>query len=307
MSLGSLSSRAIIGRFYNRLNVTLATSWAGRIAMTFQTDQPSEEYRWLGMPPSMREWVGGRQAKRLRDQGMIIRNKKYEASLEIPRDDLRRDKTGQIMVRVDELADRAAEHWAKLLTQLIVDNGNAYDSIAFFGDAHTEGLSGTQDNNLAYNVATPAAPTAAEMEAAILQAVVALLGIKDDEGEPMATNAMQFMVMVPLNMMAATLTALSLPVIVDGSASRTSVLPNFPFSIRPVWNPRLTATDVFYVFREDSPTKPFILQEEVPTTVKALTDGSDYAHINDAHLYSVDALRAAGYGMWQHANKTTLT
>jgi hypothetical protein len=40
--------------------------------------------------------------------------------LEVLLDELRRDKTGQIMTRMQELADRAQTHWASLLSALLI-------------------------------------------------------------------------------------------------------------------------------------------------------------------------------------------
>jgi hypothetical protein len=42
--------------------------------------------------------------------GMSITNKTFEATLKILVDDLRRDKTGQILIRVRELADGRGDH-----------------------------------------------------------------------------------------------------------------------------------------------------------------------------------------------------
>jgi phage major head subunit gpT-like protein len=66
-----LSSRAIIGRFYEELDRLMAeeSGVVGQLAMFFSSDQKTEEYKWLGQVPVVREWVGGRQAKGLRDFG----------------------------------------------------------------------------------------------------------------------------------------------------------------------------------------------------------------------------------------------
>ncbi len=106
MSAQGLSSRAIIGEFYARLEQNDGAAWMGRISNLFQSNQESETYKWLGMAPAMREWVGGRQAKGFRENGITIANKRYEATLEVLLDEMRRDKTGQVMVRVAELAQR---------------------------------------------------------------------------------------------------------------------------------------------------------------------------------------------------------
>jgi phage major head subunit gpT-like protein len=52
-----LTSRAIIGRFYRRLEEFAEAAWWTRLAMRFASNQESETYRWLGMVPQVRQWV----------------------------------------------------------------------------------------------------------------------------------------------------------------------------------------------------------------------------------------------------------
>lgn len=311
MSARSLSSRAIIGEFFDRLDQNVGVEYVPRIStVPFRSDQGSEEYRWLGMAPALREWIGGRNAKGLRDTGFTIRNIKYEATLEVSGDEIRRDKTGQVMVRVAELADRANAQWAKMLSSLIVggESSVCYDGQYFFDTDHAEGDSGTQSNDLTYDVTTPAAPTAAEFESAVLKSVEALLGFKDDQGEPLNEGASDFVVMVPVPFMGAAAAALKNPVIVDGSGARTNTIVNIGgFNFQLVTNPRLSWTTKFATFRADGNVKPFIRQEELPIQIDAVAEGSELEFTHDKHQYGVMAIRAAGYGMWQHAVLTTLT
>lgn len=124
MGASTLSSRAIIGRYYQRLEQNPGLEWINALSNYFTSDQESETYRWLGQVPAMREWVGGRQAKGFRDNGITIENKHFEATLELLVRELKRDKTGQVMVRVDELADRTNAHWSKLLSDLVANADN---------------------------------------------------------------------------------------------------------------------------------------------------------------------------------------
>ena len=266
MSAASLSSRAIIGEFYNTLEQNTGALWVPGTSMLVTSDQESETYKWLGMAPAMREWVGGRVAKGFRDNGITIVNKTFEATLEVLLDEIRRDKTGQVMVRVRELAGRTNAHWAKLLSTLIIAGEAAvcYDGQYFFDTDHAEGDSGTQSNDIDSNIGTTTAPTAAEMETSILKAVEAIIGFKDDQGEPMNEEATSFLVMVPVPFMSAAAAALKNPVITDGSGSRTNTITNLGgFSFELAVNPRLTWTTKFATFRTDGMTKPFHREELV--------------------------------------------
>lgn len=317
--LNGIASRAIIGRFYELLEGAFDKSWVSKVGMLFNSDQSSETYKWLGMSPAMREWVNGRLAKGLRENGITIANKTFEATLEIGVDDIRRDKTGQIDIRIGELADRTATHWESLLSTLIA-NGNgatsglAYDGQYFFDTDHSEGDSGTQLNELAaaqvaaLNVGTATAPTQAEAASALLGVIGYMLGFKDDQGEPIHGNARQFLVMTPVPLWGPFLAAATQNTLI-GAAGAVSPNPlaGSGIQLQVACNPRLSWTANFAVFRTDARTKPFILQEEEGVTVSALAENSEEEFKNNRHLYGVKAIRNVGYGMWQHAARATLS
>jgi len=305
------SSRAIIGRFYDRLNNTAPPAWVPRIAMEMRSDQPSETYKWLGMSPAMREWAGGPAAQGFRSNGISIENKLFEASVAVNIDDIRRDKTGQFQARIDELPGRAQHHRAKLLTDLIIagETTACYDGELFFDTDHAEGSSGTQSNDIGFDISdngtagTATAPGASTIQGAVLQAVQKILSFKDDKGEPMNEGAMQFDVMVPPTFMGETIKALTMPLIGGGDSN---VLLSNEFVLRPVVNPRLTWTTKLAVFRTDGIVKPFIEQVEQDPMIDAIAEGSEREKLTREHLYTVTRIGNVGYGYWQHACLVTL-
>lgn len=308
MSAISLSSRAIIGEFFRTLSADDGAAWIAALSMLFTSDQDSETYKWLGQSPAMREWVGGRNAKGFRENGITIQNLHYEATLEVLLRELRRDKTGQVMVRIQELALRTNSHWASLLSTLILNGESslAYDGQFFFDTDHSEGDSGTQDNDLTIDIsALPAsvhgsttAPSPEEMQQVILKAVAQILSFKDDQGEPMNENAQNFIAMVPVSLFLVGSKAISMPV---GTGVSEQHLPQ-GLNIGVAANTRLSSwTDQLAVFRTDGSVKPFIRQQETEVELKAKAEGSEFEFDNDAHQYGVDAWRNVGYGYWQHA------
>lgn len=315
MSLQQLSSRAIIGRYFMRLEQAPGLQWIGAISNLFQSDQEQETYRWLGQAPAMREWIGGRQAKGLSANGITIENKHFEATLEIPVRDMRRDKTTQIMARVDDLADRTNAHWAKLLSPLI-NNGEAllaYDGQYFFDTDHAEGSSGTQSNLLSVTVTdlptevagTATNPSVEQVNQAILKAISQMYGFKDDQGEPINENAREFFVMVPIPLWHVAQGATLPQGVTSINSTMLRVMDNLNMTVVP--NPRLTWTSDFAVFRTDAAIKPLIRQEETAVSLKAIAEGSELEFEHDVHRYGVDAWRNVGNGMWQYACKVKLT
>jgi len=320
MGMQDLGSRAIVGDFYAALEAYLAGSWIEKISwLNPDSDQESETYKWLGMTPAMREWIGGRQAKGLRSNGLTIFNKKFEATVDIPLDWLRRDKTGQIRMRIGELADRAGEHWGDLLSTFIANgtgatSGYCYDGKYFFDSDHSEGASGTQSNLLTssevsfLNVTTATAPTATEVMNSVLGVIAHMMTYKDDQGKPMNANAKEFLVMVAPYLMGPFMAGL-FNAVVDSGASNTIVAARSVegFNISLAVNPLLTWTTNFAVFRTDARTKAMIRQQEVAPQMKIKGAGSDYEFDNDAHQYGVDSVDNGGSGDWQYAAHATLS
>lgn len=315
MSLNQLSSRAIIGQFYKRLNENAGMEWINAISNYFTSDQDHEDYKWIGQSPVMREWVGGRHAKGFTTNGISIENKHFEATIDIPVKHLRRDKTGQIQARIGELATRTNSHWALLLSDLI-SNGettNCYDGKPFFAANHKEGKSGEQANKISFDLAkagingevgTPNAPTEAALREAILQGIQQIIGFKDDQGQPMNENATRFVVMVPVSLWFVAKACLAVPLTTGGATNPVKVLADLDIAVAA--NPRLSGNKI-YVFRADGDVKAFIRQEEEAVQVKAKAEGSEYEFDHDAHQYGVDTWRNVGYGYWQHACLIALT
>lgn len=316
MDQSLLSSRAIMGMYFARLEADPGMGWIDGISNLFTSDQASEDYKFLGQSPAMREWVGGRQAKGFSGQGLTIVNKHYEATIEVTKRDLRRDKTPQLQARISEFADRAQTHWASLLSTLLINAPSTacYDGQYYFDTDHSEGDSGSQSNDITVDIsALPAAvhgvvtaPSVEEMQQAILQGIAQILSFKDDKGEPMNENARAFTVVVPVGLYLVAVAAVST---LTTMALQQNLNPNLiaGLTVNVQMNARLTWTDSFAVFRTDSPIKGFIRQTEQENELKAKAEGSEFEFDNDAWQFGIDNWRGVGYGYWQRACYVTMT
>ena len=152
-----LLTKGLRSEFFQRLEKT--TTYFQDLATRIQSNSDSETYKWLGSSPRMREWGTGRLARGLRTESYSVENLKYEATLEVDRDEISDDKTGQIRIRVGELAERAATHKDFLISQLLINGETAgfdsYDAISFFNDSHVSGASGAQNNKLTSEAVDP--------------------------------------------------------------------------------------------------------------------------------------------------------
>lgn len=308
------TSRTVIGTFYQKLEVAPA-SWVNRFAMKINSTQASETYAWLGQVPAMREWVGGRLAQDLPEYKFTIDNKDHEVTLEVNVKDLRRDNFGQLSIRIGELAQRTMSYPATLLSRMIIDGESkvCYDGQYFFDTDHSEGKSGSQSNDISVDISmlpvsnhgSQTAPSVSEMAGAILAGVSAILGFKDDQGEPINEGASSFEVMVPVSLWQVAVAATKLPTIDGGDSNTIPAVPGLKIDV--IVNPRLTWTDKFSVFRTDSEAKPFILQEEEPVQIDAVAEGSELEFKERKHWYGVLWGGNVGYGYWQHSCLVTMT
>lgn len=324
MGLQDLSSPAIIGSFYEQLAAEWENSWASQIGwLNSGSTQETETYKWLGNVPKFREWIGGRQAGKPKVESYSIRNKLWEQTLEFGIDDLRRDKTGQIMVRIGELAQAGAAFWEDLLTTLI-NNGNtsgytAYDGELFFDSDHPVKEStpdSTTAKNLvtnsevaALNIGTATAPTPDEA-AKVIQGIVGHFHtFTNDQGHLLNANARQFLIMVATaDLWGPFATAVSQQFLTSGASNPVTGLKSMGYGFNVVLNPNLTsATDQVYMFRTDGKLKSFILQEETAPRVTVIGAGSEEEFKNRRHLFGTERLGNAGYGLWQYAIKATLS
>lgn len=305
------SSRAVIGAFYRQLELDPGPLWVPGVSTLFtSTNQDIEGYALVGQAPALREWVGSRQAKALRTDPLYIANKDFEATIEIPQRDFERDATGQIQVRINELAERTVGHWASLLSVLILNGASnvCYDGQYFFDTDHLEDDSGTQSNSISVDITTTTAPTADEMQGAIMSAVAQIISFKDNQGEPMNETAKEFTVMVPPAFLKAAATALGATVVANTSGNIQAVAAIGGFMFRLATNARLTSwTNKFAVFRTDGSASALIRQEAGPLLIDALAQGSEFAFNNKSYRFGVSAARGAGYGYWQKACLVTFT
>lgn len=318
MGLQDLASPAIIGSFYEQLEDEFSKSWASQIGwLNSGSNQETETYKWLGNVPKFREWVGGRAAGHPKVESYSIRNKLWEQTLEFSVDDLRRDKTGQIQVRIGELAQSGAAFWADMITTLINDDGTCYDAQNFFDTDHpiaeSTSSSTTAKNEVvktdvgALEVTTTTDPTPDEAAKAIQALVGHMMTFKSDQNHLLNSNARSFLIMCqtpgiwgPMN------TAITQPTLTSGASNPLLGLQSRGYKFDVVLNPNLTAgTSIFYMFRTDAKLKPFILQEEYGTKVSVIGAGSEEEFKNRRHLFGTERMGNAGYGLWQYAVKAT--
>ncbi len=304
-----LSVAGLRGEFFERFRATDRPH--ERLATIYTSDKGVESHRWLGSPAPMREWGTGRLARGLRTESYDVANLKYENTIEVDRDELEDDQTGQIRQRVNSMAIAAAVHPTTLLEGLFNNGATAgylaYDGQIYFSAAHVSGESGTQNNTISVAAATGTSPTTAEFRDALAQAIARQIGFADDKGEPirLPMNAQSLVCVVPPSMYLVALEAVGLafnPSVADPIARNV-----VQAAAGVACLPGLTASDKWFLCNVGGWIRPFIFQIRSPIEFEALEQNSDEGFKRDKFLYGVRARYAMAYALWQAAVQVTFT
>lgn len=314
-----ITERAVLGMFYERLQQNTGMSWLDAIATPLiDSDQDSEKYDWLGMVPQLSEKNGEKKFSQLRETEWAVKNVEYQGGIVVPKKHILYDKTGQVRVRVNEMADRAMSHWAKIAAPLIINGESAvcYDGQYYFDTDHSEGASGTQSNSITSDVTTTTNPTDVEMIDSILAGVQQILGFKDDQGEYVNEDMQEFLILCGTPLLKGGLKALSQSQV--GGGDTNILLEQDSFRLRVMASPRFASwTTKFAVFATQGNQKPIIRQQRKPNQeasgydingmlMQMLWTDSEHYVKNDEGLVSIETERAVAYGDWKKSCLVTL-
>ncbi|MCL7804719.1 Mu-like prophage major head subunit gpT family protein [Pasteurella multocida] len=86
----------------------IAPQWP-EVAMEIGSNTDTNTYGFLGDFPKMKEWVSKRQIKNMQAQGTSIKNKTFEATVQVPRTNVEDDQVGLFRPMVQQAGQSAAE------------------------------------------------------------------------------------------------------------------------------------------------------------------------------------------------------
>ena len=301
----AITEAGIKSEFFQRFSeVNEQTYWA-ELSTRIPTNRASEKFAFLGSVPQMREWGTGRLAKGLFDETYDIQAMKYEATLEVDRDELDDDQTGQLRVRIRELADRAATHKDREIERLLINGATAgfhsFDGVPFFDATHVFGNSGAQDNDIGASASTATDPTVAEFRKSLSAAIAQLLSFKDDQGQPKSQSARGFFAVVPATMYVTALEAVNATMVNSTSAVALSG------AAKVITLPGLSTASVWYLLKTDASVRPFVFLDRAAVEFKALAEGSGEEFLREKYYYGVRARYRIAYGDWAYAVRVTFS
>lgn len=140
MIVNQAALTGIYKSFNTLFNETLETTQTlgERVAMLVPSAGASIDYKWLGTFPMLREWIGERQIKNLTAFEYSVKNKDFEGTVEVDRNDVEDDQIGVYRPIIQGLASNAKLHPDYLIFQLLKNaiSQVCYDGQYFFDTDH---------------------------------------------------------------------------------------------------------------------------------------------------------------------------
>jgi len=117
---------------------TQAASQHGRVSTIVPSTTKENDYGWLGKMPNVREWIGDRVVQSIGQSGYTIRNKPYELTVGVSRDDIDDDNLGIYTPMFTEMGSASGAHYDQLVFALLSAGFSTacYDKQFFFDTDH---------------------------------------------------------------------------------------------------------------------------------------------------------------------------
>lgn len=115
-----------------------------KIATIIPSITAATSYKWLGQFPQMREWIGAREIQNIAAYEYTIKNKKFEMSVSVPREDIEDDQYGVYAAYFSNMGEAAARHPNTLCYGALKAGfqEKCYDGKPFFSEEHMAGEGG---------------------------------------------------------------------------------------------------------------------------------------------------------------------
>ncbi|HDY4894118.1 TPA: Mu-like prophage major head subunit gpT family protein [Yersinia enterocolitica] len=271
------------------------TDWQ-KVAMVVTSTGKENDYSWLSRFPKMREWIGDKAVKALEAFNYTIRNKDFEATIEVDRNDIEDEQLLGYAQQAAAAGQSAAELPSYIVFALL-SNGFVnlcYDGQPFFDTDHAVrgvSVSNKSTKKLTYQ-------TLAQAKASYGLARATLRNMKDEEGASLKIQP----------------NLLIVPPALEDDANYLMTADRFPDNTPNIYKgtaevlvvPELkTDTEWFLVDAKQS-MKPLIYQErKKPTFVEQTTEESPDVFMRKKFLFGAEARGNGGYGFWQMAFGST--
>jgi phage major head subunit gpT-like protein len=108
------------------------------VSTTITSSTKEQRYGWLGKIPNVREWIGARVVQNLSESDYSIREKKWELTIGVDRDDIETDNLGIYGPLFEDMGQSTGAKWDQLVFGLLKAGFTTacYDGQYFFDTDH---------------------------------------------------------------------------------------------------------------------------------------------------------------------------
>lgn len=273
--------------------------WWQRFATEMPSTSAENRYAWMSQIPKLREWIGERMLRNVAANVYALRNKDFEASIEIDRNDIEDDNLGVYGPIAGALGEQAAR-WPQdiIATALLAGetaSAPAFDGQPFFNASHPVSPVG-QATGTYSNLLTSTGLSADNYQAA-RAAMMSYLG---EDGRPMAVMPNLLIVPPQLEKKAKEIVMGDNLAVVFGSNTAATAITNVNKGSAEVLVLPELATDAtsWYLADTTKGIKPIIFQNRRGpqlTSLTAPTDANVFYH--KKFIYGVDTRGNAGFSL----------
>ena len=260
------------------------TLW-DKVATKVPSEAGEESYKWLGSIPRMREWIGDRQIQNLSASDYTLKNKDFEVTISVKKNDIEDDRIGIYSPMVQNIARSAATFPDDLVFALLKGGfaNKCYDGKAFFATDHKVG-----------KIAISNKGTAKLSPAAYAAGRSAMMSMTNEHGQPLKLVPNLLVVPPALEGKAREI------LLADQIDGTTNV---YKGTAELLVVPDLAGSDTaWYLLCTTEPLRPLIYQERQAPKFDALDKDTDESvFLRKEYIYGADARANAGYGFWQMA------
>lgn len=314
-----------------------------RFCSVVDSDKQSEKYNTISTIPQLSEVTDERVVAGFSEYTYELTNKAYMNAIRIPRTLFEFDQTGQIRTLVQSCGSRVANFPDALTFAVMGANGTAYDNVAFAATTHDLGDGTSQANSitssitdtnlLAASTKTNRDDLIAAFQLDFIKAKAALMALLDDRGQPWHDDAEPEGLLILCNPYMEFYARMAVEAAILQDSSNVAVRSvgavistNYNDAFKD--NAGTVRKSTWWLFKIDTPLKPFIFQRfgpktnfpdaipeadqtvltalnsvEVQTVMRTGANISEHTFFDDEFLVGARCIYSAGYGMWQNAIK----
>lgn len=264
----------------------------GLVATKVQSNTSEEKYGWMGQIPQMREWIGERVQKNLSAYDYAIRNKRFESTVTIDRDEVEDDRYGVYAPVFQNMGAQAKTAPDKTVFDLfhLGFTEKCFDGKAFFNDSHPVG----DDKKNTYSNKGTKKLTQESFLAARSQ----MMSLVGDKGNTL--NIVPNLLVVPPALEAKAKEILEADTI-NGTTNVTKGMAQLKVSTYLAAHP-----DEWFLLATNEFLKPFILQMRREPKFTAMNKDTDAnVFFKNEYVYGADGRWNGGYGFPQMAFGST--